>query len=62
MPRASDNSFNVRLPAESAEKLKSIAEDAGLFPGRVAGLLLSELLPTVKAVRSRLQIVREEGN
>jgi antitoxin component of RelBE/YafQ-DinJ toxin-antitoxin module len=60
MPGSSRGYVNIRLDDENLERLKAIAEDAGVAPGRAASLLLSELLPTVKAIRPRIQVIRHE--
>jgi hypothetical protein len=60
MAGAARGYVNVRLEAENIERLKAIAEDAGIAPGRAASLLLAELLPTVKAIRPRIQVIRHE--
>jgi hypothetical protein len=50
---------NIRLDQESFDKLKRLAEEAGMYPGALAAALLLELLPTVKGVRRRLQVIRD---
>lgn len=51
--------FRIRLRPENRDKLIALAEDAELPASVLASRLLEELLPTVKSVRQRLQIVRE---
>jgi hypothetical protein len=51
--------FSIRLTATADARLAKLAQDSGLSKSKLAAYLLEELIPSVDAVRTRLQIVRK---
>jgi hypothetical protein len=54
--------LSFRLTAADYDKLDALAAEAGMTKSAMATALFEELLPTIKGVRRRLQIIREDSN
>lgn len=65
MPKDTSRTRNLsfRLTEADYDKLDALASEAGMTKSAMATALFEELLPTIKGVRRRLQIIREDrGN
>jgi DNA-binding phage protein len=51
--------FAIRLRVAEDKRLADLAHEAGISKSKLAAELLTELLPSIKAVKTRLQITRE---